>query len=189
MSVVETETVPAPRGRTRKPAKTAPTARPRTRKPPRTRRTPVEVHKLKRTKEGREFELYGIAPELEPFGYQVTPARLSRGPYDVAAWRPGELLLVAARLTGVALDGSVNKNPEFRTRELEALWGFAQRSQEGFKIVPLVSTALHAAAPDKACRCSGKKPDRARFMILTGPLAGPSRRPNWEPWAPAVAVM
>ncbi len=173
MSVVEAEVAPTGRGRARRPAKP--------------RRTGAALHGLKRTKEGREFELYGIAPELEPAGYQVTLARLSQGPYDVAAWRPGRLLLIAARLTGVTTEGEVATNPAFRVRELAVLWEFAQKSQPGFEIVPLVATALHAAAPGKGCRCSGQVPDRARFLILTGPPAGQSRRANWEPWVPVAA--
>lgn len=151
---------------------------------PRPRRTPEEVHRFKRAKEGRHFELYGIHPALQNDGYQVNFSHMSKGPYDHAAWKIGQLLVIAARLTPAGLDGPGDKNPKFHNTELAALWEMSRQSKPGFEIVPLVATALHAAAPGKTCLCGGHQPDPARFLRLTGPPARASHRGNWEPWTP-----
>jgi hypothetical protein len=148
-------------------------------------RTPGEKWQRARQREGRDLELYRVAPALEADGYGVTFSHQSKGPYDHVAWKVGQLLVVAARLTKVNLEtGAADANPKFAQAELAVLWEFACRSRPGFEVVPLVATALHAAAPDKACRCSGLEPDPVRFLRLTGPPAAQGQRGRWEPWYP-----
>lgn len=158
----------------------------RTRRP---NRTPVEAHRLARQKEGHDFELYCVAPPLKADGYEVAFSHQSKGAYDHAAWKVGptygQLLLVAARLTKVDTTGyQVDANPKFANAELAVLWEFSRRARPGFEIVPLIATALHAAAPGKRCRCGGLEPDPVRFLRLTGPPVGVGQRGNWEPWYP-----
>ncbi|WP_131830983.1 hypothetical protein [Frankia sp. CcI49] len=157
------------------------TAAPRPRKP---RRTPVVQWRRKRTLEGGDFEVHSVMPPLEAVGFVAVASRLSRGPYDVSAWRPPHLLIVAARLTGVSLDGTVATNPSFSAKEQNTLWELSLRSTPGFQVVPLIATARHAAAPGRGCECSGLPSDPVRFMALTGPSAGPGRAPNWRAWSP-----
>lgn len=146
-------------------------------------RTAPERWKLARQKEGHDFELHRVAQALEADGYEVNFSHHSQGPYDHAAWKVGQLLVVAARLTRVSLEtGAADANPKFAQAELAVLWEFACRSRPGFEVVPLVATALHAAAPGKACRCSGLGPDPVRFLKLTGPPAAQGQRGRWESW-------
>ncbi len=174
MSVVEAEVAPTGRGRARSPAKP--------------RRTGAVLWTKKRTLEGIDFEVYNVAPPLIAAGFHVGISRLSEGPFDVWAFRPPLVLVIAARLTRLSRDGTVAAAPRFSTAERAVLWDMVEQSTPGFEVMALTATAVHAAAAGgEGCECSGLPSDPVRFMVMTGPPAGPGRTPNEKLWLPEAA--
>lgn len=157
-----------------------------------TRRSPEQMFNLKRSKEGRDLELYAVPAALETDGYEVNFSHRSHGPYDHAAWKPGQLLLIGARLTGVD-----RTNPTFTATEINTLWQLASaNTRPGFDVIPLIATAYHAPTVDRLgqpgpCRCQHTHPDLIdpiRYLQLTGPAVGRGQRANWKPWTPDYAI-
>lgn len=155
--------------------------------------------KTPRQREGDDFELYAVPAHLTANGYQVSFSHRSHGIYDHAAWKTGELLLVAARITTLS-----KRNPEFRRTEIEPLWELASSSSApGFTVRAILATAFHAPTWSQKnqafgpCRCSPRIPvdtllddevPAVRYLELTGPPARQGQRPNWRPWSPDYAL-
>jgi hypothetical protein len=151
-------------------------------------RTPESIARSKRTKEGGDFEQFSVPAALRAEGYEVVFADKSRGPFDHLAVKPGQLLVIGARLT--PLGGA---NPHFDDDEWSALWEFAEAtSMASAEVVPLIATARHAGGPPGGtgkCRCAREVPDSVRYMRLVGPkVAGAGKRPPWVAWSPDFAL-
>jgi hypothetical protein len=149
----------------------------------------------KRSLEGTDFELYAVPAALRNDGYEVNFSHRSHGAYDHAAWKTGEILLVAARLTGIG-----KTNPGFSSAELAPLWAaVVQHNAPGFTVRAILATAEHAPTWSTKfeafgpCRCQPRVPvdelladgvPAVRYLELTGPPVGRGQRPNWRPWTP-----
>ncbi|WP_239382692.1 MULTISPECIES: hypothetical protein [unclassified Frankia] len=161
---------------------TAPAVRaPRTRRTRRTR-PPETIARSKRDGEGHTLEMHSVPAALRAAGYEVVFADKSRGVADHVAWRPGQLLVIATRITAVK-----KRSPEFSRVEQQGLWDLTRDSRRGFEVLALFATAYHAAAPGNVCACSGLTPDPVRYLRMTGPPVGQGRRPSREPWVPDTA--
>ena len=167
----------------------------------RKQRTPDETWKRRRSLEGTGFERISVPHALGRDGYQVDDlarSHMSKGPFDWLALKPGQLVVVGARLTTVnRLTGEADRNPEFSSRELGKLWRYVTEfGVPGLEVVAVLATAEHAPTERKdgswgPCRCTGVAVDpeaAVRYLRLTGPPAGRGRRGNWEPWSPDFAV-
>lgn len=153
----------------------------------------------KRSLEGTDLELYAVPAALRNDGYQVNFSHRSHGAYDHAAWKTGEILLVAARLTGIG-----KTNPGFSNAELAPLWdAVVSSSAPGFRVRAILATAVHAPTWSTRtesfgpCRCQPRIPvdelladgvPAVRYLELTGPPVGQGRRPNWREWTPDYAL-
>lgn len=152
-------------------------------------RTPEQIFARKRSLEGTDFERYGVAPALEADGYVCSRSHLSKGPFDWAGFKVGQIVVVGARITRLG-----HTNPGFSNAEIAELWRFASEyTRPGFEVIALVATAAHGPTMRRdgtlgPCRCSKLIADPPRFLRLTGPPVGRGQRANWEPWAPDYAA-
>ncbi len=147
-----------------------------------------EAFRRKRVHEGLDFEQHVIAATLEPNGYVCTRSHMSKGPFDLAAFKIGQVLLIPARLTAVGA-----ANASFSYRELADVWRLVEQlSRPGFDVRAVTATAVHAPRRLQdgtfgPCRCAGIEPgdvDPVRFRELVTPPVKAGGRAVWRPWTP-----
>jgi hypothetical protein len=164
-------------------------------------RTAEQAWNRKRSLEGGDFERVAVPHALVRDGYEVDDlgrAHMSKGAFDWVAFKPGQIVFLGARLTTVnRLTGKADLSPGFSSAELAKLWRYVELfARPGLEVVAALATAEHGPSERRdgtwgPCRCSrfAVDPENAvRYLRLTGPPAGRSRRGDWEPWSPDFAA-